>query len=63
MKFDIDCRDMARLISERQDRRLPLVQRAQMQLHFMACRACRNVDHQVGVLRRIVRDWGQGPGP
>ena len=63
MKVRLNCKEMARLISDGQDTTLPLVERAKMQLHFAACRPCRNVDEQVGLLRRTVRQWEQQVPP
>ena len=59
MKLQLDCKAMARLISESQEGTLPPDQRAQMRLHFVICATCRNVDEQFGFLRRAMRRLGE----
>jgi predicted anti-sigma-YlaC factor YlaD len=55
MKVDLDCKDVARLISDAQDANLPLPDRARMRLHFVMCQTCRNVDEQMAFLRRAMK--------
>ena len=55
MKIDLDCKAMARLISDGQDRDLPEAERARMRLHFVICQTCRNVDEQMSFLRNAMR--------
>ena len=50
MRFDLDCKEVARLISDGQD------QQARLRLHFVLCETCRNVDEQMAFLRRAMRD-------
>ena len=62
MKINLDCKEMARLISEGQDRDLPEAERARMRLHFVICENCRNVDEQMSFLRNAMRRLGRdGP--
>lgn len=55
VKLMLDCREVARLISERQDRPLAPAERAQFRLHLVMCRSCRTVDEQMAFLREAMR--------
>jgi predicted anti-sigma-YlaC factor YlaD len=55
MKLMLDCKAVSRLISQGQDADLPPADRARMQLHFVACRTCRNVEEQMAFLRRAMQ--------
>ena len=59
MKLKLDCKDVSRLISAGQDQELPAAERARMQLHFVICETCRNVDEQMAFLRRAMRELGR----
>ena len=59
MKINVDCKEMARLISDGQDRDLPDGERARMRLHFVICQTCRNVDEQMSFLRNAMRRLGR----
>jgi predicted anti-sigma-YlaC factor YlaD len=59
MRFDIDCKEMARLISDSQDSPMPPAERTRMRMHLVLCEACRNVDDQMGFLRRTMRQLGR----
>ena len=58
MKLQLDCQEVSRLISAAQDDRLPAPERARMRLHFVICQTCRDVDEQMGFLRRAMRKLG-----
>ena len=49
----ISCREFARIVSEEQDRKLPMTVRLKMGLHLLLCRACARYKHQLGILRRL----------
>ncbi len=55
MKITLDCKEVARLISETQDAKLPAPDRARMRMHFVMCQACRNVDEQMAFLRQAMK--------
>jgi hypothetical protein len=55
MKLMLDCRVMAKLISQSQEDSPPLAIRAGMRLHLMTCRACRNVDEQMRFVRKAMQ--------
>jgi len=59
MKARLDCKDVARLISDGQDLALPSAVRARMRLHFVMCETCRNIHDQMGFLRRAMRKLDQ----
>jgi predicted anti-sigma-YlaC factor YlaD len=59
MKLQLDCKEVSRLISEGLDETLPAPERARMRLHFVMCSTCRNVDEQMGFLRRAMRQLGR----
>jgi predicted anti-sigma-YlaC factor YlaD len=63
MKLDLDCKEVSRLISQGQDETLPAADRARMRLHFVICKTCRNVDEQMGFLRRAMRQLGKDEPP
>ena len=63
MKIELDCKEVSRLISDAQEDRLSPGDRAQMRLHFVICDACRNVDEQMGFLRRAMQRLGQDEPP
>lgn len=56
MNLDLDCKEVSRLISEGLDQQMDPPRRARMRLHFVLCATCRNVDEQMGFLRRAMRD-------
>jgi hypothetical protein len=47
MRPMLDCRTLARLLSQSQDGAPPLAIRARMRLHLMTRQACHNVDQQM----------------
>jgi predicted anti-sigma-YlaC factor YlaD len=49
------CHEVARILSDGLDAELPPAQRARLRLHLAICEACRNVEQQFGLLRRLVR--------
>ncbi len=63
MKLKLDCKDMARLLSDGLDQSLPAPERARMRLHLVICEACRNVEEQMGFIRRAMKRLGQDDEP
>jgi hypothetical protein len=51
----LSCKEVTRLVSEGQDRRLGLRERLALRLHFAICEGCRNVNGQLAFLRRALR--------
>lgn len=63
MKFDLDCRSVARLLSSQAESPLAANERARLRLHFVWCDACREVDQQFDFLRRAMRNLGPEEPP
>jgi predicted anti-sigma-YlaC factor YlaD len=61
MKLMLDCRALARLLSQSQDDAPPLAVRARMRLHLVTCQACRNVDEQMRVVRTAIQELQVNP--
>jgi len=60
----LNCQQVSRLLSERQERRLTLHERAGLQLHLMMCGECRRFSRQIDWIQRILgraRDAEQCP--
>jgi predicted anti-sigma-YlaC factor YlaD len=55
MKLMLDCRAVAKLLSQSQDDAPPVAVRARMRLHMMTCQACRNVDEQMRFVRKAMQ--------
>jgi predicted anti-sigma-YlaC factor YlaD len=55
MTFKPTCKEVHRLVSEGLDRDLSLTERARMRAHLLICRACRNFDGQMTLLRHAMR--------
>jgi len=55
MKLMFDCREMARLISDRHEQTLEPSARARFRLHLVMCRNCRTVEEQMAFLHQAMR--------
>ncbi len=55
MKFMLDCRALAKLLSQSQDQAPSLATQARVRLHLMSCQACRNVDEHIRFVRKAMR--------
>jgi putative zinc finger protein len=51
----LSCRKASRLLSQAQDRRLSLFERAALGLHLVICDGCRAVSRQLRFMRRALR--------
>jgi hypothetical protein len=51
MKIDVDCKEVSRLLSRRQDHRLRAHDWARARWHLAICQDCRNVEVQLDFLR------------
>jgi hypothetical protein len=60
MKLKLTCKETHRLVSEEQDRHLPLSDRLRVHLHLLACDACKNFEGQMRLLRRAMRKLTPG---
>jgi hypothetical protein len=51
----VDCKHASQLISQAQEKPLPLMQRIGLRFHLMLCDACTNFSKQLAFLRDAVR--------
>ena len=59
----LKCSEVARILSDGLDATLPPTQRTRLRMHMAICEACRNVEQQFGLLRRMVRCAEPGEPP
>jgi hypothetical protein len=52
--MNLSCKEATRLLSQREDRKLSLGERAALGLHLAVCRGCRAVSEQIPFLRRAL---------
>jgi predicted anti-sigma-YlaC factor YlaD len=57
----LSCKEVARILSDGLDAEMAPGERARLRLHMVICEACRNVEQQFGLLRRLVRKSEPGP--
>jgi hypothetical protein len=55
--FKLTCKEASRLLSQAQDRKLTLAQRATLRLHLSACEACTRFGAQLNALRVAMRKY------
>ena len=55
----MNCQQATQLLSESQDRKLSLKERAQLKVHTAICSGCRNFAHQMNTLRTMARKFIQ----
>jgi len=51
------CREVTRLLLEREHRRLGLVERIAVRLHLGICEMCTRFNGQLGVMNRALSHW------
>jgi predicted anti-sigma-YlaC factor YlaD len=56
----LTCKEVARILSDGLDAEMAPGERARLRVHMVICEACRNVEQQFGLLRRLVRKSGPG---
>ncbi|MFZ5503286.1 MAG: zf-HC2 domain-containing protein [Pseudomonadota bacterium] len=56
----LNCRDATRLMSEAQERGLPLKERVALGLHVAMCKGCHNFRVQMDALRKTARAYAKG---
>ena len=56
----MNCLEATKLISEAQEKALPLKTRMGLQVHLMMCSGCHNFKQQMGDLRAITRAYAKG---
>ena len=58
----LTCKDVARILSDGLDEEMTAAERARLRVHMVICEACRNVEQQFDLLRRLVRTSGPSDG-
>ena len=58
MKFLRTCREVAALVSEREDRALSATECAVIRAHAFICRRCTKWEAQVSFMRKSMKAWG-----
>lgn len=58
----LTCKDVARILSDGLDQEMTAAERARVRVHMVICEACRNVEQQFDLLRRLVRKSGPSDG-
>lgn len=56
--MNLSCKDAARLLSEKRDRRLPWRTRITLRLHMLACKMCKIYSAQHGVVSHVCKEAG-----
>jgi len=54
----MSCKDVSRLVSQGQDRKLGFGERIALRLHLAICAGCENVERQMAFLREALRKLG-----
>lgn len=57
MRLTRTCRDVTRLVLQREDRALSLRERLSIRLHMWICAACPRFERQVRLMRVTCRRW------
>lgn len=57
----LKCRQVSHLLSEAQDRPLPLGERLPLRWHLFICVGCRNYGRQLELLRAATRGYTEAP--
>jgi predicted anti-sigma-YlaC factor YlaD len=60
---ELTCQDASHLLSRGQDEALPAPELTELTGHLSICEACRQVEAQLGFLRRAMRALGQDEPP
>ncbi len=51
------CKEVSALLIAREDRELPLTERAALRLHLAICKTCPNFERQVLTMRNAMKQW------
>lgn len=57
MKFTRSCRDVTALVLAGEDRRLTLLERTAIRVHYLVCEACPRFGRQVALMREASARW------
>ncbi|MCJ7800480.1 MAG: zf-HC2 domain-containing protein [Polaromonas sp.] len=53
----LTCQEAAALMLAREDRTLPLTDRAALRLHLVICKACPRFERQLLTMRHAMKQW------
>ena len=56
----LSCKEVTRLVSQGEDRKLAFGERVALRLHFAICKGCRNANAQIKFLRVAVKKLSRG---
>lgn len=52
-----NCKEVTALVIAREDRDLPVLERAALRVHMAMCKACPRFEHQVLTMRNAMKQW------
>jgi hypothetical protein len=52
-----NCKEVTALVIAREDRHLPMRERATLRVHMLICQACPRFERQILTLRNATRQW------
>jgi len=58
----LNCKEVTRLISESQERKLSLLEKMPLKFHLMMCSGCKNFSQQVPFLSQAMRAFAKWKG-
>lgn len=58
----LNCKEVTRLLSEAQERKLSFYERVQLEMHLAMCKGCTNFRKQLDFLRMASRRYASGAG-
>lgn len=53
----LSCKEAAALMLAREDRALPLADRAALRMHLLICKACPRFERQLLTMRNAMKQW------
>lgn len=59
--FNLNCRDVARIVSDSMDHPLPLTQKLKVRIHLAMCKYCARFAKQMHFLRKICQEQAEPP--
>ena len=58
----LTCKEITRLLSESQDRKLSVAEKLKLEMHLAMCRGCKAYKGQLAFLREACRRYTRQPG-
>ncbi len=52
-----NCKEVAALVIAREDRDLPVLERAALRVHIAMCKACPTFERQILTMRNAMKQW------